>query len=98
MSDSDGDFEDSEAEVAPVADRTKAAKAEHLANEPNEFDECCEKGMAHVGAEEWVDATLAFEKALAIDSKEEGEKEVSEERSDCAYNLACCHAQTMPPC
>ena len=90
MSDSESDFDDApeEAAAAEAADVEAEARGE-----PNEFDECCEKGMAHVKESEWVDATSAFERALAIDKKEEGEKEVSEERSDCAFNLACCHCQ-----
>ena len=49
--------------------------------------------MAHVEEEEWKDATLCFERALKLDAKTEGQsKEVSEERADCAFNLACCHA------
>jgi len=93
MSDSDSDFDDAPA-AAEAAAAEKTTREEHLSNEPNEFDDCCDKGMAHVKAGEWVDAAVAFEKALAIDKKEEGDKEVSEERADCAFNLACCHAQT----
>ena len=83
MSDSDSDFDDAPA-AAEAAAAEKTTREEHLSNEPNEFDDCCDKGMAHVKAGEWVDAAGAFEKALAIDKKEAGDKEVSEERADLA--------------
>ncbi|KAH8047266.1 hypothetical protein JL721_12200 [Aureococcus anophagefferens] len=76
MSDSDSDFDDAPA-AADAAAAEKTAREEHLSNEPNEFDDCCDKGMAHVKAGEWVDAAVAFEKALAIDKKEEGDKEMA---------------------
>ena len=88
--DSDDDFAPSKPEPEP---KPKLKGEEKKAQETKEFDEQCEQGMAHVEEEEWKDATLCFERALKLDAKTEGSKEVSEERADCAFNLACCHAQ-----
>ena len=88
--DSDDDFAPSK---TPEAPKPKLKGEEKKAQETKEFDEICEQGMAHVEEEEWKDATLCFERALKLDAKTEGSKEVSEERADCAFNLACCHAQ-----
>ncbi|CAH0366760.1 unnamed protein product [Pelagomonas calceolata] len=88
--DSDDDFAPSKPEPEP---KPKLKGEEKKAQETKEFDEICEQGMAHVEEEEWKDATLCFERALKLDAKTEGSKEVSEERADCAFNLACCHAQ-----
>ena len=90
MSESDDDFAPSAPKEAP---KPKLRGEEKKAQETKEFDESCEQGMAHVHEEEWKDATLCFEKALKLDAKTEGSKDVSEERADCAFNLACCHAQ-----
>ena len=89
--DSDDDFAPSKAPEEPPKPKLKGE--EKKAQETKEFDEQCEQGMAHVEEEEWKDATLCFERALKLDAKTEGSKEVSEERADCAFNLACCHAQ-----
>ena len=88
--DSDDDFAPSK---TPEPQKPKLKGEEKKAQETKEFDEQCEQGMAHVEEEEWKDATLCFERALKLDAKTEGSKEVSEERADCAFNLACCHAQ-----
>ena len=88
--DSDDDFAPSK---QPEPQKPKLKGEEKKAQETKEFDEICEQGMAHVEEEEWKDATLCFERALKLDAKTEGSKEVSEERADCAFNLACCHAQ-----
>ena len=88
--DSDDDFAPSKPEPEP---KPKLKGEEKKAQETKEFDEICEQGMAHVEEEEWKDATLCFERALKLDAKTDGTKEVSEERADCAFNLACCHAQ-----
>ena len=104
MSDSEDDFApskpapaDSDDDFAPSKQtepqKPKLKGEEKKAQETKEFDEICEQGMAHVEEEEWKDATLCFERALKLDAKTEGSKEVSEERADCAFNLACCHAQ-----
>ena len=104
MSDSEDDFApskpppDSDDDFAPskqpeTQPKPKLKGEEKKAQETKEFDEICEQGMAHVEEEEWKDATLCFERALKLDAKTEGSKEVSEERADCAFNLACCHAQ-----
>jgi hypothetical protein len=89
--DSDDDFAPSKTEEPKPKPKLKGE--EKKAQETKEFDEQCEQGMAHVEEEEWKDATLCFERALKLDAKTEGSKEVSEERADCAFNLACCHAQ-----
>lgn len=58
----------------------------------NEFDETVERAMDHVGRKEWRSALEVFKEALELDRKEEG-GDISEERADCAYNIACCAAQ-----
>ena len=60
--------------------------------EENAFDELCERAMACVARKEWRSALEVFKQALEVDRKEEG-GDISEERADVAYNMACCAAQ-----
>ncbi|KAJ8611259.1 hypothetical protein CTAYLR_004162 [Chrysophaeum taylorii] len=47
--------------------------------------------MGRVSHGEWRAALELFKEALALDAKEESD--ISEERADCAYNVACCAAR-----
>lgn len=58
----------------------------------NAFDSTVERAMECIGRKEWRSALDLFKEALEVDRKEEG-GEISEERADCAYNMACCAAQ-----
>ncbi|KAJ1462862.1 bucentaur or craniofacial development-domain-containing protein [Pelagophyceae sp. CCMP2097] len=69
---------------------SEAADAASVALE-NVFDVICERGMAAVHEGQWAAAKDHFVEAMSVDKREESD--ITEERADCAYNLACCSAQ-----